>query len=93
MLHDRIAKRKIETRKHNNEIAETEKIWTEIETLQWVLLESGSIRRQLGEKEEYNDNNQLNNYFIDSVDLSSVGLTKRLLTPSEDIIIIKRKKL
>jgi hypothetical protein len=32
-------------------IAETEKIWTEIETLQWVLLESGSIRRQLGEKE------------------------------------------
>ena len=51
MLHNRIAKKKIETRKHNNEIAETEKIWTEIETLQWVLLESRSIRRQLGEKE------------------------------------------
>ena len=50
MLHDRIAKKKIETLKYH-EIAETEKIWTEIETLQWVLLESGSIRRQLGEKE------------------------------------------
>ena len=50
MLHNRIAKKKVETHKYH-EIAETEKIWTEIETLQWVLLESGSIRRQLGEKE------------------------------------------
>ena len=50
MLHNRIAKKKIETLKYH-EIAETEKIWTEIETLQWVLLESRSIRRQLGEKE------------------------------------------
>ena len=38
MLHDRIAKKKIETLKYH-EIAETEKIWTEIETLQW-----GAIR-------------------------------------------------
>ena len=52
MLHDRIAKKKIETRKHNNEIAETEKIWTEIETLQWVLSESRSIRRRLEGQEE-----------------------------------------
>jgi hypothetical protein len=39
MLHDIIAKKKVDTRKRH-EIAETEKIWTEIETLQWVLLES-----------------------------------------------------
>ena len=45
MLHDRIAKKKIETRKHNNEIAE-------IETLQWVLSESRSIRRRLEGQEE-----------------------------------------
>jgi hypothetical protein len=45
MLHDIIAKKKVDTRKRH-EIAETEKIWTEIETLQWVLLESLSIRRR-----------------------------------------------
>ena len=45
MLHDRIAKKKVDTRKRH-EIAATEKIWTEIETLQWVLLESLSIRRR-----------------------------------------------
>ena len=46
MLHDRIAKKKIETQKFH-EIAETEKLWTEIETLHWVLSESRSIRRRL----------------------------------------------
>ena len=46
MLHDRIAKKKVETHKYH-EIAETEKIWTEIETLHWVLSESLSIRRRL----------------------------------------------
>ena len=45
MLHNRIAKKKIETHKHH-EIAETEKIWTEIETLQWVLSEIRSTRRR-----------------------------------------------
>ena len=45
MLHDIIDKKKVNTRKRH-EIAETEKIWTEIETLQWVLLESLSIRRR-----------------------------------------------
>jgi hypothetical protein len=43
-LHNRISKKKVETQKYH-EIAETEKIWTEIETLQWVLSVSGSIRR------------------------------------------------
>ena len=46
MLHDRIAKKKVDTQKCN-EISETEKIWTEIETLHWVLSESRSIRRRL----------------------------------------------
>ena len=46
MLHNRIAKKKVETHKYH-EIAETEKLWTEIETLHWVLLESLSIRRRL----------------------------------------------
>ena len=51
MLHDIIAKKKVDTRKRH-EIAETEKIWTEIETLQWVLSESRSIRRRLEGQEE-----------------------------------------
>jgi hypothetical protein len=52
VLHNRIAKKKIETRKHN-EIAETEKIWTEIGTLQWVLSKSLNIRRQLVYEQYY----------------------------------------
>jgi hypothetical protein len=39
MLHNRIAKKKVETDKYH-ERAETDRVWTEIETLQWVLSES-----------------------------------------------------
>jgi hypothetical protein len=48
MLHYRITQKKKEIHKTTQSIADTEKLWTQIETLRWVLSQSLSIRRQLG---------------------------------------------
>ena len=47
ILHNRILQKKQKIQKTQS-IADTDRIWTEIETLRWVLSESLSIRRQLG---------------------------------------------
>ncbi|HEX6027981.1 MAG TPA: hypothetical protein VFY64_02970 [Nitrososphaeraceae archaeon] len=46
MLYNRIAQKKREMHKAT-ERAVTDKIWTEIETLQWVLGQSLNVRRQM----------------------------------------------
>jgi hypothetical protein len=48
MLHSKILHKKQEIHKTTQSIADTERLWTQIETLQWVLSQSLSIRRQLG---------------------------------------------
>jgi hypothetical protein len=45
MLYNRILQKKQEIHK-NQSMVNTERLWTEIQTLQWVLSESLSIRRQ-----------------------------------------------
>jgi hypothetical protein len=46
MLHNKILQKKKEVHKTTQSIAETERLWTQIETLQWVLSQSLSIRKQ-----------------------------------------------
>ena len=47
MLHNRIIQKKEEIHKTTQNIADTDRIWTEIETLRWVLSQSLSISRRL----------------------------------------------
>jgi hypothetical protein len=53
MLRNRIMQKKQDIHKTQSSIADTERLWTEIETLRWILSQSLSIsssskRRQLG---------------------------------------------
>jgi hypothetical protein len=50
ILHNRIMQKKDEIHKTTQSIADTDRIWTEIETLRWVLSQSLSIRKRLGHK-------------------------------------------
>jgi hypothetical protein len=53
MLRNRISQKKKEIHKtQRSSIADTEKLWTQIETLRWVLSQSLNIRRRFGESEE-----------------------------------------
>jgi hypothetical protein len=47
MLHNRIIQKKEEIHKTTQNIADTDRLWTEIETLRWVLSQSHSISRRL----------------------------------------------
>jgi hypothetical protein len=47
MLHIRIIQKKEEIHKTTQNIADTDRLWTEIETLRWVLSQSHSISRRL----------------------------------------------
>jgi hypothetical protein len=47
MLHNKILQKKREIHKTTQSIADTERLWTQIETLQWILSQSLSIRRLL----------------------------------------------
>jgi hypothetical protein len=47
MLHNRIIQKKEEIHKTTQNIADTDRIWIEIETLRWVLSQSLSISRRL----------------------------------------------
>jgi hypothetical protein len=47
MLHNRIIQKKEEIHKTTQNIADTDRLWTEIETLRWVLSQSLSISRRL----------------------------------------------
>jgi hypothetical protein len=47
MLHNRIIQKKEEIHKTTQNITNTDRIWTEIETLRWVLSQSLSISRRL----------------------------------------------
>jgi hypothetical protein len=47
MLHNRIIQKKEEIHKTTQNIADTDRIWTEIEALRWVLSQSLSISRRL----------------------------------------------
>ena len=50
MLHNRILEKKHKIHKQQS-MVDTEKLWTEIETLRWVLGESLILRRRFGESE------------------------------------------
>ena len=52
MLHNRIIQKKEEMHKSQNRSV-TDSLWTEIETLQWVLSQSLSVRRRLGNERYY----------------------------------------
>jgi hypothetical protein len=52
MLHNRIMQKKEEMHKSQNRSV-TDSLWTEIETLQWVLSQSLSVRRRLGNERYY----------------------------------------
>ena len=47
MLHNRIIQKKEEIHKTTQNISDTDRIWTEIQTLRWVLSQSLSISRRL----------------------------------------------
>ena len=46
MLHNRIIQKKEEIHKTTQNISDTDRIWTEIQTLRWVLSQSLSISRR-----------------------------------------------
>jgi hypothetical protein len=52
ILHNRIIQKKEEMHKSQNRSV-TDSLWTEIETLQWVLSQSLSVRRRLGNERYY----------------------------------------
>jgi hypothetical protein len=54
MLHNRITEKKKQIHKTQS-IEDTERLWTEIDTLRWVLSQSLSVRRrgQTGQDERY----------------------------------------
>ena len=52
ILHNRIIQKKEEMHKAQNRSV-TDRLWTEIETLQWVLSQSLSVRRRLGNERYY----------------------------------------
>jgi hypothetical protein len=53
MLHNRIKTKKKEIHKTTQSIADADRIWTEIETLRWVISQSFSVRKQLGQERYY----------------------------------------
>ena len=50
MLHNRITQKKKEIHKTTRSIADIDRVWSEIETLRWVLAQSLSIRKRIGHK-------------------------------------------
>jgi hypothetical protein len=52
ILHNRIIQKKEEMHNSQNRSV-TDSLWTEIETLQWVLSQSLSVRRRLGNERYY----------------------------------------